>query len=66
MPRTMRAVLSIVIDGQVHVLAYASKVFNRCKRNYCVTRRELLAVALALKMFKQYLLGRHFTVRTDH
>ncbi len=54
---SMGAVLSLVIDGQEHVVAYFSRVFTRCQRNYCVTRRELLAVVTALKAFKQYLLG---------
>ena len=63
---SMGAVLSVLVDGEEHVVAYASRVFTKCQRNYCVTRRELLAVVLALKIFKQYLLGRHFTVRTDH
>ena len=62
----MGAVLSVVIDEEEHVVAYASRAFSKCQRNYCVTRRELLAVVLALKVFKQYLLGRHFVVRTDH
>ena len=29
-------------------------------------KRELLAVVFGLKTFRQYLLGRHFVVRTDH
>jgi transposase InsO family protein len=62
----MGAVLSVIIDDEEHVVAYASRAFTKCQKNYCVTRRELLAVVLALKIFKQYLLGRHFTVRTDH
>jgi hypothetical protein len=33
--------------------------------NYCVTRRELLAIVYFLKYFRHYLLGRPF-VRTDH
>jgi len=45
---------------------YASRSLDRREQNYCVTRRELLAVVHFLKYFKQYLLGRHFTVRTDH
>ena len=28
---SMGAVLSIVIEGQEHVVAYASRVFNRCQ-----------------------------------
>ena len=35
-------------------------------RNYCPTRRELLAVIAALQHFRHYLLGTHVTLRTDH
>jgi hypothetical protein len=62
----MGAVLSMIVDGEERPVAYASRVFSRCQRNYCVTRRELLAVVTFLRVFKQYLLGRPFTVRTDH
>ena len=34
--------------------------------NYCVTRRELLAVVKAVKHFRPYLYGRSFKLRTDH
>ena len=60
------AVLSQVQDGIERVIAYSSRVLSRPERNYCVTRRELLAVTYYLKKFRQYLLGRHFLVRTDH
>ena len=60
------AVLSQVQDGVEKVIAFASRSLDRRECNYCVTRRELLAVVHFLKHFKQYLLGRHFTVRTDH
>ena len=30
------------------------------------TRKELLAVVYELKQFRQYLLGRHIVIRTDH
>ena len=59
-------VLSQVQDGQERVIAYGSKVLSKAERNYCVTRRELLAVVTYLKHFKQYLYGRHVKVRTDH
>ena len=62
----MGAVLSQALDGQERVVAYSSKVFSKTQRNYSVTRWELLAVVVALKTSKQYLLGRHFVVRTDH
>jgi len=60
------AVLSQVQDGVERVVAYASRTLDRREQNYCVTRRELLAVVHFIRYFKQYLLGRSFTVRTDH
>ena len=62
----MGAVLSQVVDGVERVLGYASKSFSKAERNYCVTRRELLAVVFFVKHFRPYLYGRNFTVRTDH
>ena len=53
-------------DGQEHVVAYASRTLSKSERRYCTTRRELLAVISFMKQFRPYLLGRHFTLRTDH
>ena len=47
-------------------IAFASKSLTRTQRKYCVTRRELLAVITFVEMFKQYLLGRQFLIRSDH
>ena len=60
------AVLSQLIDGQEKVLGYASCTLNKAEQNYCVTRRELLAVVRFVKYFRPYLYGRRFTVRSDH
>jgi len=60
------AVLSQQQEDSEVVLAYASRTMNKAERNYDTTRKELLAVIFAFKTFKQYLLGRHFLVRTDH
>jgi len=60
------AVLSQVQDGKEHVIAYASRSLTKAERNYCVTRRELLAVVTFLQHFRPYLLGNPFTIRTDH
>ena len=59
-------VLSQMQESGERVIAYAGKVLSRAERNYCVTRRELLAVVHFSKHFKHYLLGRPFKVRTDH
>ena len=60
------AVLSQVQQGRERVLAYGSRKLSKTEQNYCTTRRELLAVVEFTSHFRQYLLGRHFTVRTDH
>ena len=60
------AVLSQVQNGEEKVIGYASRLYSTAERRYCVTRKELLAVVFFLKQFRQYLLGRPFTVRTDH
>ena len=59
-------VLSQEVDGEERVVAYFSKTFSPPQRNYCVTRRELLAVVLAVTHFRPYLYGRKFLLRTDH
>ena len=48
------------------VIAYYSKTLTPAEKNYCVTRRELLAVVKGMKHFRPYLYGRHFRLRTHH
>ena len=59
-------VLSQRQAGHEKVIAYASRCLDRREVNYCVTRKELLAIVYSLRYFKQYLLGRKFVIRTDH
>ena len=60
------AVLSQEQQGVERVVAYYSKTLSPPERNYCVTRRELLATVKAMKHFKPYFYGRKFRLRTDH
>jgi len=60
------AILSQVIDGVERPIAFYSRIMNSSQRNYCPTRRELLAVVAALQHFRHYLLGTHMVLRTDH
>jgi len=53
-------------DGKLRVIEYASRTFNRAERAYCATRREMAALIFGLKMFRSYLLGRHFQIRVDN
>ena len=60
------AVLSQEQNGVLKVIAYASNRLTKSQRNYCVTRKELLASYHYIRHFKHYLAGRHFILRTDH
>ena len=61
------AVLSQVDEeGRERVVAYASRLLSKPERNYCVTRRELLAVVTFVKHLHPYLLGRRFCLHADH
>ncbi|MEW8548046.1 MAG: RNase H-like domain-containing protein, partial [Candidatus Thiodiazotropha sp.] len=60
------SVLSQKQDGVERVISYFSKSLTKAERNYCVTRRELLAVVSAVKHYHHYLFGAKFTIRTDH
>lgn len=59
------AVLSQQQAGIERVIAYGSKALSKGERNYCVTRRELLAVVHFVETYRYYLYGRS-VVRTDH
>ena len=52
--------------GQEKVIAYASHALTTEQQRYCTTRKELLAVVRLTRQFRHYLLGKPFTVRTDH
>ena len=60
------AVLSQVENGKERVVVYASRVLSKAERNYCATRKELLAVVYAVEQFRPYLYGQQFLLRTDH
>jgi hypothetical protein len=62
----MGAVLSQIHDNQEHVVAYYSKIPSKPERQYCVTRRELLAIVQSIKHFHHYLYGTQLLVRRDH
>ena len=51
-------------DGRpVH---FASRVLQDAETRYAVIEKELLGMVFATKVFRAYLLGRHFVMRTDH
>lgn len=60
-------VLSQLLSHQKeHVVAYGSRMLNKSKRNYCMTRKEVLPLAHFAKHFRQCLRGWKFVVRIGH
>ncbi|CAH9078984.1 unnamed protein product [Cuscuta europaea] len=55
-----------VLMQEGYPIAYFSKGFSKSNRFKSTYDRELLALILALQKWRHYLLGRHFTVQTDH
>ncbi|GBM00489.1 Transposon Ty3-G Gag-Pol polyprotein, partial [Araneus ventricosus] len=60
------AVLSQKIGNEECVIAYFSKSLGKPERNYCVTRKKLLAIVKSIEHFHHYLYGRKFLLLTDH
>ena len=60
------AVLMQRFDAGLRPIAFLSKKMSPAERRYPVHEQELLAILNALKAWRHYLGGRHFTVLTDH
>ena len=65
--RGVGAVLSqYSTDNQLHPVAYFSKKLLPREERYSTVEKECLAVKLGIEVFRFYLMGRTFTVQTDH
>ena len=51
-------------DG--HVISYESRKLKEHEKNYATHDLELAAIIHALKMWRHYLMGKKFELRTDH
>lgn len=58
--------IGAILSQNDHPCCYISRTLNPPEKNYTTTEKELLAIVWAIKRLRQYLLGRHFTIRTDH
>ncbi len=65
-PHGIGAVLQQDVGGMLRPLAYVSRSLNRAEQNYAQIDREGLAIVFGACKFRQYLLGRHWTLLTDH
>lgn len=53
-------------DGEVHPIAYFSRKLNPAESRNSTVEQELLAVVGAISHWREYLVGRPFTIVTDH
>ncbi|KAG0929270.1 hypothetical protein G6F26_012082 [Rhizopus arrhizus] len=53
-------------NGHEHPVIFASRGLRSSEINYAPTKLECLAVIWAVNMFRPYLLGKRFTIITDH
>ena len=58
--------IGAVLEQGGQVVAYTSRVLTIAEKLYSVIQQECVATVYALKQFHHYLLGRHFTLQTDH
>lgn len=53
-------------EGKEYVVSYASKKLTAAEQKWTTTEHEALAIVWAIDIFRPYLLGSHFIVRSDH
>ena len=59
-------ILSQLVEGEEHPVAFISRQLNKAEHNYAATEWECLAVVWAVGQFETYLLDMPFVVQTDH
>lgn len=60
-------VLSHEFDNNYYKpVAYISRALNKAETNYSTLEKEALAIIFSVTKLKQYLLGYHFVLQTDH
>ena len=66
--RGIAAILSQVLnkDGSDHPIAFFSRKLLPREQRYSTVEKECLAIKAGMEAFRVYLLGRPFTVQTDH
>lgn len=60
------AVLSQIQEGEEHPIIYISRKLSPAERKYAAVEKEALAIRWAVLELRYYLLGRKFTLVTDH
>ena len=63
---SLGSVLSHTLQGEEHLVAFASQRLTKAERNYSQIEKEALAIVFGVKKFHKYLFGRCFSLMTDH
>ena len=58
--------MSQIRAGEEHPITYVSRKLLPNERNYSTVEKEALAIKWCLEKLRYYLLGREFTLVTDH
>ncbi|UYV60401.1 hypothetical protein LAZ67_1001041 [Cordylochernes scorpioides] len=53
-------------NGEEHPVQYFSRSLRKYEQNYSISELECLAIIESIEYFRVYLLGRHFTIYSDH
>eukprot|EP00253_Pinus_taeda_P005407 PITA_05407 len=61
------AVITHADEGELdNLIMFARRKLSKAEKNYSITEREGLAMVYMLQKFRNYLLGRHFKMYTNH
>ena len=62
----MACILGQIQDEKHVVLSYNSKLFSPAEHRYSTVEQEALAIVYAVKKYRNFIHGKHFTVITDN
>lgn len=54
------------VDGERRIISLASRGLSDAEKRFTVSEVEMLAIVFAVTKFREYVLGRHLTIVTDH